>query len=138
MKLRIILIFVVLIASFSLPSCVTSRDINVEITCDQFNENHHVRNNFQVEIGDKIRAKLCSNPTTGFEWEYEMSNENVIKEEDHDFEEPKGDVLGVAGIEAWTFEAVDIGTTEVSMEYSQPWEGGLKAEWTYTMTVTVE
>jgi len=138
MKLRIILIFAMLAASLWLSSCITSRDINIEITCDQFNENHHTRNEFQVEIGDKIRVKMCSNPTTGFQWEYETSDENVLKEEDHDFEEPEGDVLGAAGIEVWTFEAVEKGTTEVLMEYSQQWEGGLKAEWTYTMTVTVE
>ena len=93
---------------------------------------------FQVEIGDKIRAKLCSNPTTGFKWEDEMSNENVLKEEDYDFEEPEGDVVGAPGIEVWTFEAVNKGTTEVRMAYSQLWEGGEKEEWTYTMTVTVE
>ena len=138
MKLRIMLIFAILTASLSVSSCITSRDINVEISCDQFNENHHMRNEFQVEIGDKIRAKLCSNPTTGFQWEYEMINENVLKEEDHDFEEPKGDVPGAAGIEVWTFEAVNKGTTEVRMVYSQPWEGGEKEEWTYTITVTVE
>jgi len=95
-------------------------------------------NDFQAEIGDKIRARLCSNPTTGFKWEYEMSNRNVLKEEDYDFEEPKGNVSGASGIEMWTFEAVEKGTTEVRMEYSQPWEGGLKKEWTYIMTVTVE
>ena len=139
MKLKLILLFTMLIVSVSLLSCiVTSRDINVEITCDEFNENHHARNEFQVEIGDKIRVKMCSNPTTGFQWEYEMSNERVLKEEDHDFEEPKGNVPGASSIEFWTFEAVEKGTTEVRMEYSQPWEGGLKAEWTYTMTVTVK
>jgi predicted secreted protein len=138
MKLRIVLIFLMLITSLSLSSCITSRDINVDITCDQFNENHHMRNEFQVEIGDKIRAKLCSNATTGFKWEYEMSNENVLNEEDYDFEEPKGDVVGAAGIEVWTFEAVNKGTTEVRMAYSQPWEGGEKEVWTYSVTVKVE
>ena len=139
MKLRIVLIVLMLAALLSLLSCiVTSRDVNVDISCDEFRAHNHVRNDFQVEIGDKIRAKLCSNPTTGFKWEYEMSNETVLKEEDYDFEEPKVDVPGAAGIEVWTFEAVEKGTTEVLMEYSQPWEGGLKAEWTYTMTVTVE
>ena len=138
MKLRIVLTFLILITSLSLSSCITSRDINVDITCDQFNENHHMRNEFQVEIGDKIRAKLCSNPTTGFKWEYEMSNDNVLKEEDYDFEEPKGNVVGAPGIDVWTFEAVNKGTTEVRMAYSQPWEGGEKEEWTYSITVTVE
>ena len=139
MKLKFILLFLILIVSVSLLSCiVTSRDINVVIYCDQFNENHHAINDFQAEIGDKIRVKLCSNQTTGFKWEYKMSNENVIKEEDYDFEEPSSDIPGAAGMEVWTFEAVNKGTTEVRMAYSQTWEGGEKEEWTYTITVTVE
>ena len=139
MKLKFWLISVMLAIILLLPSCfVTSRDINVNISCDEFSAHNHARNEFQVEIGDKIRVKLCSNPTTGFKWEYAISNENVLKEEDYDFEEPKGDVPGAAGTEVWTFEAVEKGTTEVRMEYSQPWEGGLKKEWTYTMTITVE
>jgi predicted secreted protein len=139
MKLRIILVFLMLVASLSLSSCIiTSRDINVEINCDQFNDNHHARNEFRAEIGDKIRVKLCSNPTTGFQWEYEKSGGDVLKEEDHDFEEPQGDVPGAVGTETWTFEAVNKGMTEVRMSYSQSWEGGEKEVWTYTITVTVE
>jgi predicted secreted protein len=138
MKLRIILVLAMLATSLLLFSCITSHDINIEITCDQFNENHHMRNEFQVETGDKIRVKLCSNPTTGFQWKYEASGGNVLKEEDHDFEEPRDDVPGAAGVEVWTFEAVEKGATEVRMAYSQPWQGGEKEAWTYTITVTVE
>ena len=141
MKLRTILVFVILATSLSLLSCiVTSRLTDVEISCDEFNENpHSIRNEFQAEIGDKITVKLCSNPTTGFQWTYQITGGTVIKEEDHDFEEPedKG-LIGTAGKEVWTFEAVEKGTAEVRMEYSRPWEGGEKTEWTYTMTVTVE
>ena len=140
MKQKIILIPMILVALLALSSCiVTSRLTTVEISCDEFAENpNSMRNEFQVEIGDKITVKLCSNRTTGFQWDYETTVENVVKEEDHDFEEPEGDIVGAAGIEVWTFEAVEKGTTVVQMEYSQPWEGGSKAEWTYTMTVTVE
>ena len=102
---------------------------------------HNVQNtggDFEVAVGDKIRMELCSNPTTGFQWGYEMTIENVLEEENHEFEEPKADVPGTAGIEIWTFEAVEAGETEVRMEYSQPWEGGLKSEWAYTVTVMVE
>jgi len=140
MKHKIMLITIILVAFLALSSCaVTSSLTSVEISCDEFPEHpHSIRNEFQVEIGDKITVKLCSNPTTGFEWDYEMTIENVLKEEDHDFEPPKGDVPGAAGIEIWTFKAVEKGTTKVQMEYSRPWEGGEKAEWAYTMTVTVE
>ena len=46
--------------------------------------------------------------------------------------------LGAPGEGVWTFEAVESGAAELSMEYSQPWEEGEKGEWTYTLTVTVE
>jgi len=140
MKLRISLVLAIFTTAIILSSCfVTSRDIGVEISCDDFTESpHSIINDFEVEIGDKITVELCSNRTTGFEWGYEMTVENVVKEEDHDFEPPEGDVPGAAGIEVWTFEAFEKGTTEVLMEYSQPWEGGLKSEWTYSFTVTVE
>jgi len=139
MKLRIFLIFTIFAAALSLSSCITtSHDFEVEISCDEFGESNHRSGDFEVEVGDKIRVELCSDPTTGFQWDYEMTVENVLREEDHDFEEPEGDVPGDAGIEIWTFEAVETGITEVQMEYSQPSEGGLKSEWTYNMTVTVE
>ena len=139
MKFRITMIFVIFVASLSLVLCVTSHDFNVEITCDQFAEHHHAMTDFQAEIGDMIRIKLCSNPTTGFQWEYEMTGDKVLQEEDYDFEEPEGDdMAGAGGKETWTFEAIEKGTTEVRMEYSRPWEGGEQGEWTYTFTVAVE
>ncbi len=139
MKLRVFLTFTLFTAALLLSSCVvTSHDYNVEISCDEFSENNHRSGEFEVEVGDKIRLELCSNPSTGFQWIYKTTIENVVQEEDHDFEPPEVDVPGAAGVELWTFEAVEKGTTEVQMEYSQSWEGGLKAEWTYTMTVTVE
>ena len=140
MKLKLSLIFIIIITLLILTSCiVTSRAIGVEISCDEFNENPRgMINDFELETGDKITVKLCSNASTGFQWEYRITSENVIKEEDHDFEEPKDDMPGAPGVEVWTFEAVAKGTTEVQMEYSQPCEGGLKAEWTYTMKIKVE
>ena len=139
MKLRIFLIFTILTNVLLLSSCiVTSYDFEVDISCEEFGENNHRSGEFEVGVGDKIRVKLCSGPTTGFQWDYEVTVADVLKEEDHDFEEPEGDVPGAAGIETWTFEAVETGTTEVQMEYNQPSEGGLQSLWTYNMTVTVQ
>ena len=141
MKTRNILALAAVMAiSLSLLSCiVTSRAINVDISCQQFSENpNSMRNEFEVEVGDKITVKLCSNPTTGFEWGYEITGDDVIMEEDHDFEEPEDGAVGVAGTEVWTFEATETGEAEVHMEYSRPWEEEEQAEWTYFFTVTVE
>ena len=140
MKLRGILLFTILAALLALSSCiVTSHDFSEKFSCDDFTEDQHRSGEFEVEVGDKIRLEFCSNPTTGFEWTYEMSEEGVLDEEDHDFVEPEdSELVGAAGTDIWTFEAVGEGTTEVSLEYSQPWQGGIKEEWTYTLTVTVE
>jgi len=141
MKSKVILIFAMVVIPLCFLSCiVTSRAISVEISCDEFNENpQSIRNEFEVEIADKITVKLCANPTTGYQWQYETTGDIVLKEEDHDFEEPQDEnLVGGAGKEVWTFEAVEQGTTELRMEYSRPWEGGEKEEWIYTMIVTVE
>jgi len=140
MNSRTIAMLILIVMTLSMLSCiVTSRDTHVEISCDDFTENPtSVRNDFQIEIGDKIYVELCSNASTGFEWSYEMSGDNAVKEEDHDFEEPESDLVGAPGKETWTFEGIRKGTTVISMEYSQPWEGGMKGEWMYTINVVVE
>lgn len=140
MKIRFIAVFMLIVLSITMLSCfVTSRDIHVEISCDDFVENPiSIRNDFTMEIGDKLYVELCSNPSTGFEWSYEMSVDTVVKEEDYDFEAPEGDVPGAPGKETWTFEAIEKGTTVINMEYSQPWQGGIKGEWTYTISIVVE
>ena len=138
MKMKLITTVTLLLISLSLLSCTTIRNYKIDISCGQFGENPNNISTFQLEIGDKVTVRLCSNPTTGFQWSYEMSGDTVLKEEDHDFEEPDSDVVDASGTDIWTFEGTAKGTTEVLMEYSKPWEGGTKKEWTYKMTVTVQ
>jgi predicted secreted protein len=140
MKTRFIAILMIIVLLITMLSCfVTSRDIHVEISCDEFVENPiSIKNDFTMEIGDKLYVELCSNPSTGFEWSYEMSGDKVVKVEDRDFEEPEGDVPGAPGKETWTFEAIEKGTTVINMEYSQLWQGGIKGEWAYIISVVVE
>jgi len=140
LKSKIIALLITIILTLTLVSCfVTSRDTHVEISCDDFTENPtSIRNDFEIEIGDKIYVELCANPSTGFAWSYEMTGDTALKEEDHDFEEPEGDVPGAAGKETWTFEGIEKGTTVINMDYSQPWDGGIKSEWTYLINVIVK
>ena len=135
---KISLLFITFIATLLISSCiVTSHDYNITVSCEQFAGNSIYNDNLVVEVGDKIRLELCSNHTTGFQWDYEFTTEGILQEEDHDFEEPTGKT-GAAGIELWTFEAINKGTTDIQMEYSQPWEGGSKAQWTCNISVMVE
>ena len=137
MKFRIILMFAVFAILLLLPSCIKIREI--EISCGQFNKNPNATSEFQVTVSEMIRVKLCSNPTTGFQWKYDIIGQNVLEETDHEFVQAEGEgVVGSASEEIWTFQAVEKGTAEVRMEYSRSWEGGEQKEWTYIFTVTVE
>ena len=139
MELRIFLIITVFTVALTLSSCgETSRDFNVEISYDEFCEINHHSGELEVEVSDTIIVGLCSNPATGSKWDYETTIKRILRKEDHYFEEPETNFSGTDGMEVWTFKAIKKGTTELRMEYSQPWEGGeWKAEWTYTLEVTV-
>ncbi len=140
MKRKIIALTTLLILLLPLFSCIINSElIEVSVSCEDFAENpKSIINDFEIGVGDKITVRLCSNATTGFSWDYLMTGDEAVKEEDHDFEAPDGDLVGAVGTDVWTFEGIAKGTTEIDMEYSQAWEGGLKGEWTYKMTITVE
>jgi inhibitor of cysteine peptidase len=138
---KILLLIIMCVTTLSVSSCtVTSVEYHVELTCDQFagNAKYIYTSEIAMEVGDKIVLELCSNQTTGFKWDYEMTTEDIVDEIDYKYIAPEEGVVGAPGMESWTFKAVQKGTTQIKMEYSQPWEGGTKAEHTYTLTVTVE
>ena len=104
-------------------------------------KDQHISKEVEVPAGGSLTVTLCSNPTTGFQWSEsaQISDESVLEQVDHEFVPPEAEnIVGGAGKEVWTFKALKKGTTEVSMEYSRPWEGGEKAEWTFTVTVVVK
>ncbi len=143
MKFRIILVLAVLAISFSLLSCIKLSELVVEVSCDQFYENPHAKTEFQATVGDTVRVKLCSNPSTGFKWSEtaSISDQTVIQQTDHKLVMPESEPPpppGTPGQEVWTFKALGTGTSNISLEYSRPWEGSEKGEWTFTATITVE
>ena len=127
-----------------LPSACSSEGA-VEVSCDDFMAQPHISRQVDVKAGDAFTVTLCSNATTGFQWgeSTQIGDRAVLRQTGHEFIAPeekggKEPAAGTAGQEKWTFEAVGQGTTEVSMEYSQPWDGGEKGAWTFKLTVTVK
>ena len=96
----------------------------------------------QVEIaaGGTLTVTLESNQTTGFQWELKsVGDTSVLQSQGGTYEAP-GDTgaVGAGGEEVWTFKALKPGTSSLSMEYSQPWDGGTKAGQTFGLTVVVK
>ena len=147
MKIKSILTVAVLSTALLLAACAApaqpASKAWVEVTCDEFYDNHHINQILEVKAGETFEVKLCSNPTTGFQWseEAQISVPAVLKQEDHKFIGPESEPPpppGTPGQEIWTFQALKQGSSEISLEYSQPWEGGEKGEWTCTVNVVVK
>ena len=94
----------------------------------------------EVAAGGSVTVMLESNPTTGFSWseDAQISDPAVLEQVSHEYVAPDSEMVGATGQEVWKFKALKEGKATVYMEYSRPWEGGEKAEWTYTLTVTVK
>jgi predicted secreted protein len=96
----------------------------------------------EVAVGSYFTVTLCSNATTGYKWSEaaQISAPALVQQTDHKFVSPQSDtpVVGIAGTEVWTFKALKKGTTNVVMEYGQPWAGGEKGAWKFNLTVVVK
>jgi inhibitor of cysteine peptidase len=94
----------------------------------------------ELGVGGSLIVTLESSPgSTGFEWELtKISDETVLQQVDQRYEPPEDEgMVGAPGKEIWTFKALKKGESSISMEYSQPWEGGTKAAETFELTVLV-
>lgn len=142
MKAKLVLICAVGVLSLFLFACApVARQASVEVSCDDFSQQNHITKQVEVGAGGTLTVTLCSNQTTGFMWSEtaQISDQSVLQQTDHRFVPPEAEgVVGAAGREVWTFNALKKGTSTVSVEYSRPWEGGEKGEWTFNLTVTVK
>lgn len=87
---------------------------------------------------NKMYVTLESNPTTGFTWNAEISDPNVLKFVSDVYKQTEGTegLTGSGGYDTFTFEAVSEGTAVVTLTYARQWEGGETGE-VREVTVTV-
>ena len=116
----------------------------IEISCDEFTQKESISDSLIMDAGQEITIKLCSNPSTGFEWSEtpENTHPSILFQAGHEFliQNENGTPLppGTPGQQVWTFSAVSAGQSQLYFEYSRNWEGGEKGVWTYRPEVTVQ
>jgi predicted secreted protein len=110
-------------------------------TCDAFRTARAIEQSGEVAAGAEARIVLCSNPSTGFAWdEPRIGDPSVLGLVDRRYQAPdvaSAPLVGAAGAEILTVRGLTPGTTTLAVSYGQPWAGGTKGEWTYTLSVTV-
>ena len=116
------------------------KSILLEVTCEEFTANPHITKEIEITFPGSLVVSLCANPTTGFEWEeVKIENESIIYQTERNYVSPEdAGVVGASGKEVWSFNSGSSGTTTLIFEYSRPWEGGEKDEWSVGLTVVVK
>ena len=147
MKSKIFVLLVVTTLFLLLGACSSEKtQYALEAQYDEFAKvqetiSRHVTKSIDIPAGISFTVTLWSNQTTGFKWSdlAMIGDQTIVQQTDHKYVAPedKG-VVGAAGNEVWTFKAVKAGITMVSMEYSQPWEGGQKDAFGFFLTVNVK
>lgn len=96
---------------------------------------------YEVKVGQRFSITLESNPTTGYSWELaEPLDESILKLVSSEYKTLATTFPpppGTGGIEIWTFEALDRGTTEISLKYVRPWETDVPPARERTLVVIV-
>ena len=75
-----------------------------------------------------VTLTLDSNPTTGFSWQVEQSEELFRLESVYTEDRTGEPVTGSGGTETITLTPLKAGKTEVTLTYARPWEGGEKGD----------
>ncbi len=113
--------------------------IGIEVSYDEFTMQKFITKEIAVTHPQELVVTLPSNRSTGFDWNYETIGKIVLEEVAFEYIGPEDTgIVGAPGKSIWMFKSIDRGTTELRMEYSQPWEGGIKTEWSLILTVVVE
>ncbi len=73
-----------------------------------------------IDVGETVKMKIESNPTTGYYWTAKVEPEFVnIVNEDYLSD---SNLIGAGGIQEFDFKAVKAGKTNIVMEYGRSWE----------------
>jgi predicted secreted protein len=149
MKTKLFVLFVMALATTSLllSGCTIARKhVSIEVSCDDFYANQHITNEILVPVDGTVTLTLCSNPTTGFQWEPTVCcplRSVILAEVDYKFMPPEETggtppAVGASGKEVWVYKGVNEGVATVSVDYRRPGQSGERGEWTYNLTVFVE
>src|SRR4030042_2441607 len=91
MKSKLTLILIIAAISTLLLACSPgSNQASVQVACDDFANSKQISKEVEVAVGDSFTVTLCSNPTTGFEWESaKIGDQTVLQLLDQKFVPPE-------------------------------------------------
>jgi inhibitor of cysteine peptidase len=92
---------------------------------------------FEVSQGDVISLRLEENPTTGYQWEIDALDEQVVDLQDSNYLMIPGMGVGGGGMRTFTFKARSPGTAQVRLKLRREWESNDAAIDRFEVTLQV-
>lgn len=113
--------------------------VTVKVSCDEFQAVKDVSKSVKLVKHGRLEVKLCTNPSTGYEWSdsAQISNHSVLWQTSHRTTSSSDDALGSPGQTVWEFKALDEGKSKISLEYGRSWEGSGEDNWSFSLQVEV-
>ncbi|MGA9994437.1 MAG: protease inhibitor I42 family protein [Pyrinomonadaceae bacterium] len=91
----------------------------------------------EARPGDRIVIHLEENPTTGYRWTAEQTDDATVELQDSDYT-PAGTGIGGGGERVMTFEAKAAGTANLRLKMWRQWEGDSSATERFNVTLRVK
>ena len=91
----------------------------------------------EILVGDELEVKLPGNPTTGYVWEVNSLDSNVLSLGKADFI-ANSKAIGSGGMEIIKFHAIAAGTSIVRLIFHRPFEHNIPPLRTFEVTVIVK
>jgi inhibitor of cysteine peptidase len=94
----------------------------------------------QLKVGEVMAINLESNPSTGYAWYATISDTKVLVQlGEPQYSAPSSSsVVGAAGAQTFFFQAIETGTSVITLEYKRGWEANVAPEKTVTINVEVK
>jgi inhibitor of cysteine peptidase len=93
---------------------------------------------FDLNVGEPVVIRLAENPTTGYLWNIDQLDENVLSVEGSEFSQsPGGGLVGAGGIRTIRLRPKGPGVTQLSLTNKRPWEGDASAVGQFAVTLRI-
>jgi inhibitor of cysteine peptidase len=89
----------------------------------------------EVRAGDTFEIALESVPATGYTWQEEHASSLLELLRANDFR-AASDAVGAGGKEAFEFQALAPGETEIRFQYGRPWDEAAADERRYRVRIS--
>ncbi len=80
------------------------------------------KKSYDMALGQRIIVDLEGNPTTGYSWEVETINKEVLKQIGEMEHKIDSTLVGAPGISTFRFRTISKGNSVLAFVYKRPWE----------------